>query len=509
MGHERGRPTGPAALDAIVSAVVETRRQVAALQAHEARLLADAVDLAVARMAERPPLRPDRDMPLREIAAELGAAMRVPDRTVQSRMGDAVSLVERFPATLTAWEAGDVDAGHVSAIVDAGAAIGDDDVRSEFEGRMLAAAACETPGRLRPLARAVAATLDPRTVDDHRHGHAARRVRVIDLDDGMARLIADLPAPLAYAILDRLTQLGRHTLQHPTAPDASPGLTDGDRTVVVTGPTPAASSDAGSGSLPGGGPEAHAEPAAQPEPPTDAEREAGREPEPGSEPGSEPEPERQSESEPEPADPRTLDQVRADTLADLLLAGAPAAHGDGDALAAITGHIQVTVPVLTLAGAGSEPALLTGYGPIDAATARRLAGHATGWDRVLTHPYTGAVLAVDRYRPNADLDRFLRARDERCRAPGCTRPAVRCDVDHTVDHAHGGPTAADNLCHLCRRHHSLKHATAWAVRQLGGGVIEWTSPTGRRYADRPPATVRFVPADRLRTTPDDEPPPPF
>ncbi|MCR2678846.1 hypothetical protein NSP03_24390, partial [Salmonella enterica] len=56
---------------------------------------------------------------------------------------------------------------------------------------------------------------------------------------------------------------------------------------------------------------------------------------------------------------------------------------------------------------------LDGMIPIDPATARRLAGAASGWDRVLTHPISGALLAVDRYRPSEDLRRHLRARDER------------------------------------------------------------------------------------------------
>jgi aspartyl-tRNA(Asn)/glutamyl-tRNA(Gln) amidotransferase subunit C len=53
------------------------------------------------------------------VSAELGAAMRVSDRTVQGRMGDAAILRERFPATLAAWRAGRIDAGHVSVILDA------------------------------------------------------------------------------------------------------------------------------------------------------------------------------------------------------------------------------------------------------------------------------------------------------------------------------------------------------------------------------------------------------
>ena len=303
----------------------------------------------------------------------------------------------------------------------------------------------------------------------------------------MARLLADLPAVLAHAIGDRLTRFAQEfqanrdaadaaisgppvaapdaaghsdldDTRHDTQPTESTGAIDaGDggesRITVRTGPSSAGRPQAGTGS--------------------DA---AGSAP---------------------PEDTRTMGQLRADILADLLLGGSPVAHGGLDG---ITAHVQVTIPVLTLAGVDDEPALLTGHGPVDSDTARRLAATAPGWDRVFTHPCTGAVIAVDRYRPSADLVRHLRARDERCRFPGCIRPSSRCDIDHTIDAAMGGPTRLDNLSHLCRRHHTLKHATAWTVRQRPGGILEWTSPTGRTHVDRPPATVRFVPAE-------DDPPP--
>ena len=72
-------------------------------------------------------------------------------------------------------------------------------------------------------------------------------------------------------------------------------------------------------------------------------------------------------------------------------------------------------------------------------------------------------------------------------------PAKRCDVDHTIDHAHGGQTRDGNLALLCERHHMLKHNTAWTVTQSAGGVLEWTSPTGRVYIDKPVSTVEFAP----------------
>ncbi len=194
---------------------------------------------------------------------------------------------------------------------------------------------------------------------------------------------------------------------------------------------------------------------------------------------------------PDPADARTIVQVQADIFCDMLLGGAPVASGDG--LSAITPIVQVTVPVLTLAGATDHGATLAGAGPIDADTARHLAGSATGWDRVMTHPITSAVPAVDRYRPSNDLKRVLRVRDGHCRFPGCRTPAHRSDIDHTHDAALGGETSIDNLAHLCRRHHTLKHDTRWKVTHRPGGILTWTSPLGVDYTDTPPRRVSFTP----------------
>ena len=200
----------------------------------------------------------------------------------------------------------------------------------------------------------------------------------------------------------------------------------------------------------------------------------------------------------EPRDTRTMAQLRADIATDLLLTAGPEDCVAGTGLAAIRATVQITIPVLTMTGASTEPCLLAGYGPIDPDTARTLAATAPGWERVMTSPVTGAVLAVDRYRPGPGLDRFLAARDEHCRFPGCRRPVWRCDIDHTIDAAHGGPTCHHNLAHLCRGHHVLKHHTAWTVEQTAPGVLVWTSPTGRAHTDRPEPVVRFVPDDEAR-----------
>ncbi|MFJ6532952.1 DUF222 domain-containing protein [Microbacterium sp. NPDC091662] len=219
-----------------------------------------------------------------------------------------------------------------------------------------------------------------------------------------------------------------------------------------------------------------------------------------------PEPESPEPESPEP-DRRTIAQLRADLALDLLLTGAPVGHdGSEGPLAALRGTVSITVPVMTLIAGDATPAELNGRTPIDPATARRLAGAASGWDRILTHPITGSLLAVDRYRPGAELKRHLGARDRRCRFPTCGYASTDCDIDHHHDAALGGSTDESNLGHLCRRHHSLKHHSPWAVEPLGAGVYAWTSPTGNVYIDRPPSqhTVTFTDDHEAAFTDDHE-----
>lgn len=182
-------------------------------------------------------------------------------------------------------------------------------------------------------------------------------------------------------------------------------------------------------------------------------------------------------------DDRTLEQRRSDFATELLLGG----EIPGRAPSGIRPWIAVIVPVMSLLGHSDEPATLEGYGPIDIETARRLAGDATSFVRILTHPETGAVLSVgrDRYSVPADLKTWLRLRDGTCRKPGCSRTAVRCDIDHSHEWQHLGETAHNNLAHLCPKHHAEKHHTGWRLKHVGDGDIQWTSPSGRAYLSEP------------------------
>ncbi|MFI9763991.1 DUF222 domain-containing protein [Streptomyces sp. NPDC051963] len=199
-------------------------------------------------------------------------------------------------------------------------------------------------------------------------------------------------------------------------------------------------------------------------------------------------------------DGRTLEQKRADALFELVVnppcvvGGLGVGAGSGAGRARVV--VQVTVPFDILLGVEDGPAELKGYGPIAASQARELAfAPGTVWRRLLTQPETGLLVKTDptTYRPTAEVERQVIARDQYCAFPSCRMPAHRCDLDHIrpFDHRHperGGPTVPDNLQPLCRRHHRLKtHHPGWAVRRdRHSGVTTWTAPTGHRYTNTPP-----------------------
>jgi hypothetical protein len=170
-----------------------------------------------------------------------------------------------------------------------------------------------------------------------------------------------------------------------------------------------------------------------------------------------------------------MHQLRADALVDLTRGNAGPA---GKPL------IQVIIPESTLAGRDEQPAELLGYGPITATTARDIA--ADGIWQALRTDSTGTLTGIGRhhYQPGAALAEFVRTRDRRCRHYGCEQPAHRADIDHTLRFPRG-QTVPENLAAICRRHHRMKHAAAWSVKHKPGAVLEWTSPTGRKYATRP------------------------
>lgn len=458
-------------LDRLTEQWRDSHAAVAREHARQAHILAEVVEIAE-RQGDADPV-----LALRSYAAELAAVTRTSDRAILGRLREAHTLVFGYPAAVEALEGGRIAPAHARVIAEEGERL-PAELRRPYEQRVLAITCETTAGRLRPKARRIAEALQPEAQEE-RHVRAAehRRVWLRDLPDGMAELGAELPAVLAHGIYDRLTRGGRAARRRASAGSSAPDASAAD---VPAADIPGA--DVPGADIPG----AETRDADTPDADISADT---------------------------PADPRALDQLRADLLCELLLTGvSPDPTPAARTVAGIVPRVTITVPV-----EGPGPATLGGYGPIDATTARRLSAVAPGWDRIAVDE-SGGVLATDRYRPTEAMRRVLEARDEHCRFPGCRMPVERCDVDHTVEWAAGGRTEVDNLAHLCRRHHALKHpdlaiGIRWSVAQRPDGVLVWHSPTGRCYEDLP---ERMPPpgnpennVTRARAVPMDSGPPPW
>ncbi|MBT0993982.1 HNH endonuclease [Cellulomonas sp. DKR-3] len=220
-------------------------------------------------------------------------------------------------------------------------------------------------------------------------------------------------------------------------------------------------------------------------------------------------------------DRRTLHQKRADIFTSVFAAIAETGElprgGTLSRRRRVRPHIQVTVAATTLLGLDDVPADLTGYGPISAEAARRIAADGT-WRRLLTDPATGALIerGTHAYRAGAVLAGHVVARDVTCTFPGCVRPAGAAELDHIAPYRHrpapdgAAQTVPANLHAACKRHHDLKTEGHWKVARTPGGGVTWTSAAGFTYAVHPqpvlaePATWHHAPPE-----PPDPGPPPY
>ncbi|WP_217184379.1 HNH endonuclease signature motif containing protein [Streptomyces sp. AC495_CC817] len=456
----------------VLDAWVAKRRQIAVLEAEAAELLIAQIGIHDADVAEHPH---HRDAIYRSMIAEFSAAGRLPQGSMEFAFGDAHALASSLPAVRAAFGEGRLTAAHIREIVRASSPVAeaitnkraDAEIMELYEAAVLAFAEHDTAARTRPHAHQVAAALAGDTVVQRLDRAAGERcVTVRSLDDGLALLTAVLPEWIARAIHDRLTRMSQQivrTRDH-RDPVLDPAVLDAGADAVWAddlAPDDALRDDHAIFSTAGD--------TFTLDPDGEVERLA--------------------------ADTRGIDQLRADVLSDLLLAADPSAVL-GDGLDAIDARIQVTVSATTLAGLDDRPAELDGHGPLHPDVARALAGRSAGWARLFTDR-SGLITTADAYTPTAAMKRFLRARDQRCRFPGCRMPVHRCQIDHNHDHAKGGRTSLDNLAHLCTGHHVLKHPDVpedhrWTAQQLPDGSVSWFSPRGRSYRDHAPRRVMFV-----------------
>jgi hypothetical protein len=193
-----------------------------------------------------------------------------------------------------------------------------------------------------------------------------------------------------------------------------------------------------------------------------------------------------------------MDQARADALVDLVLARVQ-----------VTTTVELGIPVQTLTadlpvdqmptdedgvvvGPSWQQVCAMGYeiAGVGVIPGDVVAGICARFDtrvrRVLLDEATGTTAETGStgYQPPAGVRRFVTTRDGHCRAPGCARAARFCDLDHVIAWP-AGPTKAENLLTLCRRHHRMKHQTRWQVVMTRDGVCTWTDPFGQEYTTYP------------------------
>ena len=432
---------------AVLDALAAVQRERARLDEKELRLYARLARFADEQAAGST-VSNARDYARRSFAAEAAIATRVAPSEARSQMELAETLERDCPATLAAMGEGNVSIRHAEQVARAGLNL-DAGAKASLDGHAVGFAQQRTPRQLGMLLRKHAADIDTRTLrEKHADARRARFVSVRAGEDGMGDMHIHAELFVLRAIHDYVDQMARSV--------------KADRARARTAYRSL------HGHLPEEGWTAPVSGAADASDPLTVAA----------------------------TDRRTLAQLRVDLFADLLLTARPTAHllhmaGTGEALGQIRPTVQITIPVEQMI----DPDRGAGYTEsgelIPPDTARILAGNAEGWDRIFYRPDDGTIATVDRYRPSAAQRRALIARDVTCRLPGCTVPARRCDADHGHDHALGGATTLENLESLCPGHHQMKHQSGWRVRQVGGGVIEFTTPSGRVVSDEPMSRVFF------------------
>ena len=180
-------------------------------------------------------------------------------------------------------------------------------------------------------------------------------------------------------------------------------------------------------------------------------------------------------------DPRSIDQIRADTYLDLL-------NGRGNTRAGSDrGLVDIKMDLATLAGLDENPGEIPGWGPVLADIARQIVDeqYDSEWRITVTDQDQSTGVFTTKRRPTTSQRRHVEARNPTCVFPGCRMPADQCDIDHHQAWIEGGPTSTDNLGPLCRHDHRAKHENGWKLEQTRPGVYKWTSPLGHTYIVEP------------------------
>ncbi len=183
-------------------------------------------------------------------------------------------------------------------------------------------------------------------------------------------------------------------------------------------------------------------------------------------------------------DRRGRGQIMADTMVERLT---------GQATASATPvEVHLVMPEETLLRGADEPAHLVGGGPLPAEIARELVrDRAAGvWlRRLYARPRDGALVAMESRRRAFPPALRRAARGSR---PGLPHALVR-GADQACrprgGPLRGGGTSEANGQGLCEACNYAKQAPGWQARPSPRGAgdrVDLTTPTGHRYASRPP-----------------------
>ena len=375
---------------------------------------------------------------------DVATALRLSANTAQSRIDVARVLSNHLPATCEALASGDISPSHATLIARETSEAIKRGLSTEdlylVESKALAHVEFHTPSQVGRKIRMLIAQISPETFEESvAIARDTRSVRMYPESDGMATVIALLPAEDAQTVMLAINSLiGSQS----SASDArSMNTKSAVARSLEINPTEARSLHFNSTDM----------------------RSMG------------------SKS----TDTRSMEMKRADALTEIC----------GDLLARISKDYQphrrpvsvnITMDLPTALGLAENPAELAGYGPIPASVARTLSADGK-WRRFITDPVTGNLLDYGRetYLPPQQLVDFLTARDRTCRFPTCSQPARVTDIDHAQPWEEGGATSASNLGLLCRRHHRIKTHDGWKLTSYEDGSCLWITPAGKEL---------FVPA---------------
>ena len=388
---------------------------------------------------------------------EIAAALRVAPATAQMKIDSARMLANHLPLTADALATGEISAAHATVIAReteraVRAGLNPESIR-HIEERALAHAELHTPGQVANKVKALIAKVSPEEFEEAVEAAIEqRRVDFYPESDGMATVVALLPAADAITLRNALDAMAQMSLEADRQ-----GENQSSR-------IPAASAHDVSRNSSSAQDVSHNSPI--PTSSNDLKDDSSS---------------RAQDDSVMTRDQfiRSMDNRRADALSEIA----------AKVLADLTEFykpqrkpitVNITMDLQTALGLANNPAILKDYGPIPASIARELAADGK-WRRFIADPVTGTLLDFGRetYEPPQQLRDFLMARDRICRFPGCRRPGHMTDIDHSQSWESGGSTSAANLGLLCRRHHRLKTHGGWKLESHPDGSCTWTSPNGK------------------------------